>query len=98
MKYSETIQGLQEDAVDSLTEELTGKDIIDELKGRIRNIRVSLMSGVVNEDFKAVLRTRELALQSILSWIVGQNQLREEERYRQKQFDLYGNQTERTTT
>lgn len=50
------------------------KEIIDELKGRIRNLRVSVMSEVTSREFKKILKTRELALQSVLSWILGQNQ------------------------
>lgn len=57
-------------------EDLTPKEIIDELKGRVRNLRVSIMSDVTSSEFKKILKTRELALQSVLSWIVGQNQTR----------------------
>lgn len=61
-------------------EDLTPKEIIDELKGRVRNLRVSIMSDVTSSEFKKILKTRELALQSVLSWIVGQNQTRKAER------------------
>ncbi len=63
-----------------MKEDLTPKEIIEELKGRIRNLRVSRMSDVPNSEFKKILKTRELALQSLLSWVVGQNQTRKAEK------------------
>ena len=62
------------------TEPLTGQEIVDEIQGRIRKIRASQTSGIVNGDLKKRLIVRELALQSVQSWIVGQNQMREAER------------------
>ncbi len=82
-----------------MSEPLTSQEIIDELKARVQILRQSIQEGFHNADYEKTLRHRQSETQTILSWIVGQNQLREEERYREREFELYGNseQKERTT-
>ncbi len=63
-----------------MSEPLTSQEIIDELKARVAILRKSREECFCNKDGAMRLRTRQLETQTILSWIVGQNQLREEER------------------
>ena len=78
----------------SHTEPLTAQEIVNEIRGRIRNIKASRASGMVNGELRNRLIVREVALQSVESWIVGQNQTREEEKFQERKFELYGNQEE----
>ncbi len=79
--------------------ELTGQEIIAEIKGRLRNIENESLrterEEIPEDTKKRLLRvSRHLTLQAVLSWITGQNKLREEDepmdkQYIQRAHDIY---------